>query len=306
MTTGQNIQFEAFCVCVACGGKLQQEADHLTCTSCHTGFSVRNGLAVLLLDPIDQTQRRYRANYDRIAKDDLESPLEQLRSARHRSFIGFIGSLRGQRVLDVGSSNALYLRRLDAEIKVALDIAIEYLDNIPSDSGIVKVCADAEQLPFAAGFFDVVLVSDVLEHLLHPEHFVHRLRTICTHETRVLVHVPWEESLESYQADGYEFSHIRSFSDYNFAELWRDFYPKRSRETIPSLEEPLLFKVQGLIPHAIFRRLTRRYFFDAGAAEQDLAWRRKRMAALPRGEWWLLRFYRPMYKMFELRLRPER
>ena len=288
------------CTCARCFSALEGGPDVLRCTSCGTEFPVVAGV-LQLLPEYDEERQRYLANYDEIARADLERPFEHDRDQRHDVFTDFIGDTRGCRVLDVGSSSGGYLLRLHGRLRVATDIAQPFLEAVPSAAGLLRVRADAENLPFRPGAFDVVIVSDVLEHLLHPEHFVDRLRQIVTPRTRVIAHVPWKEDLTAYADSEYEFTHLRTFSDYTFARLWHQFRIVRERSTHPRLEEPIIFQLRRFLPRTLANLLSWAYFHGGlSAREYDLraAW----IAQLPRRERRLLFFYPPRFKMFELRL----
>jgi SAM-dependent methyltransferase len=295
------VDYTDICVCPTCYGPLTDAgSDGLACETCRMSFELRNGVLVLLPPYDDERQLRYVSSYNDVARDDLITPFEYDRAKRHQTLLDFIGDVRGKRVLDIGSSDAAYLRRLDASSKVALDIALPFLEAIPAETGVIRVCGDAETLPFRSGAFDVIVVSDVLEHLLQPEHLVARLRKVATHGTRVIVHIPWREDIAKYSQSPYEFTHLRSFDDYSFALLWRGFGTRRERGTHPSLEEPVVFHLRRFLPLRIYDNLVRYYFTRLGGREYQ--WRAKWIANLPRHERLLLLVYPPKFKMFELRL----
>jgi uncharacterized protein YbaR (Trm112 family) len=289
------------CVCPVCNGRLADDGG-LRCTQCDRRFDVVDGIPILL-DPADDDARRraYRESYERLARDDLDTPLESDRSNRHAILRRFIGDVGGQRVLDIGSSNALFLRTLAADVKVAVDVALPYLRAIPAEADVLRVCADAEALPFSHGAFDVIVISDVLEHLLEPERLVQRVVAICGSQTRVFVHVPWEEDVRSYESSGYEFTHLRSFDAYTFARLWFGFDVRRERGTHPSLEQPVVFKLRKVLPLRLYNRLVRSYF-STDLGQREYHRRARWIAELPRRERRLLLLYPPKFKMFELRL----
>jgi SAM-dependent methyltransferase len=250
----------------------------------------------------DSTGERYLANYEAMATDDLAKPFEGNRPARHEKLIGFIGSVAGKRVLDIGSSDATYLRQMDAGLKVALDIAFEYLVKIPEDSGVVAVCGDAEHLPIKAGAFDVVIISDVLEHVLHPERVIEHIARICVRHPRLIEHVPWEEDLSKYSDSSYEFTHLRSFNAFSFQWLFREFYEHRSRGTYPLLTSPLPYRLYGVLPRPLYNWMIWTFFRNRSPLG-EYAYKRydASITELPRREVWLLLFYRPIFRMFELR-----
>jgi SAM-dependent methyltransferase len=215
--------------------------------------------------------------------------------------LDFLGDVRNKKVLDIGSSNAVYLRQLDAEFRVAFDLVHAYLKVIPDISGLARVCGDAEELPFKAGFFDVIIVSDILEHLLKPDRLIQSLTRVCRPDTRIIVHVPWEEDISHYRDSKYEFAHLRSFDSYTFAELWRDYYIRRTRATYPSLEEPIVFKLADRIPRTLYNFCLFVYYHRE-LAYREYRWRERWIAELPKRERWLLWFYRPKFRIFELRV----
>jgi hypothetical protein len=146
----------------------------------------------------------------------------------------------------------------------------------------------------------VIVISDMLEHLLKPEELIGHLSRECGPDTRIIVHVPWEEDISHYRESKYEFAHLRSFSAYSFAQLWHDFYIRRMRATYPSLEEPVVFQLQGKIPRVLYNALVYFYYYR-GLAAREYQWRSQWISELPKRERWLLMLYRPKFKMFELK-----
>lgn len=295
--------YASFCVCTRCFDRLGQDGDdRLTCRACAASYEIRNGILMLLPEYADDDRRlRYLANYQRVAQDDLVQPFEHDREGRHAVLLDFIGDVRGRRVLDIGSSDAGYLRALEgAELEVAFDLAYPFLEAIPASAGIVAVCGDAEELPFEPGSFDVIVLSDVLEHVLDPVRLILRIRQIATTRTRIIVHVPWEEDIRRYESSEYEFSHLRSFDDYSFGLLWREFQIVRERSTHPALEQPIVFQLRRFLPLRLYNLLTYSYFHGS-LGNREYEWRARWIAALPKHERLLLRFYRPNFKLFELR-----
>ena len=302
-------QFSDYCICPICRGDLAQQNDNLTCVACQHRYPIENGIPVLLPDYEDNLQERYQENYENIAQtfiDTNKSHTDNV-TGRHETLLNFVGSKHdNQRVLDIGSSHALYLDKIQADFKVALDIAVTYLRLIPHSTNIVPVQGDAEKLPFKKGFFDIIIIADILEHVLDPEKLVEHVKSICHENTRVFVHIPWQEDLTPYLSTSYEFSHLRSFDTFYFTHLWRDFSILRWKDTFPAIaKSPIIFTLEGKLPRFIYNALVWAYYYLPNVASRDDAWRQRQYAKLPAGEWWLLWFYRPVFRMFELRPRAD-
>lgn len=294
--------YTEFCICPACRGSLTASASSLQCATCSVRYDIRDGIPIFLPTYGDAERSRYLCCYQGLAQDDLAVPLEGRREARHSVLLDFVGDVRGKRVLDIGSSNGIYLRQLDAAFKVAFDLAWPFLAAIPKSEGMAPVCGDAETLPFKPGFFDVIIISDILEHLLKPERLVEHLRTVCTDDTRLIVHVPWREDISHYKQSKYEFAHLRSFGPYTFAQLWTDgFCIVKSKPTYPSLEEPILFHLEERVPTWLYSLLVRLYYHSAYLSQYEAQRRSVWIHEIPKRERWLLRWYPAKFKMFELR-----
>jgi SAM-dependent methyltransferase len=293
-------------VCPKCRSDLEEEKQALICSNsaCQSIYPIEDGIALLLPD-YNEEQVHYQKNYEAMAKKFLETNKykDDNVAYRHGELLRFIGRGKKGRVLDIGSSHGLYLNKIDAEFRVAVDISLSYLRLLSKSTDIVPIQADAEYLPFKPHFFDVIITADLLEHLLKPENMVSTLARICDRSTRVYVHVPWEEDLEPYVNSEWEFSHLRSFNAYKFGSLWASFYIKRCKGTYPNLTIPFIFTLDGKVPRLIYNKLVERYFFKTNVSKADLDWRMKKLKELRKREWWLLWFYKPVFKMFEMRLR---
>lgn len=300
-----NNNFELFCVCPECRSELVQREANLICTACSARFEIKENIAVLLPSYKEDSdlRERYLKNYDQIADDDLRQPVVENRAeVLHAKLKYFIGDLSGKTVLDIGSAYGSYLTEIRAKYKVGVDIALPYLKTISLEPNTLLVCGDAEFLPVKLSLFDVVIISDVLEHLLEPEKLVSLLVNECRKDVRIIVHIPWEETLDKYKDVKYEFVHLRSFNTYNFRLLFKRFYVAREACSLPILDIPLIFALERYLPRFIFNGLL--YLTFKGKMDWFERKRDVWINELPKREKWLLLFYKPVVKMFDLRKYP--
>lgn len=299
--------FADFCCCPQCRSDLRQIGNSLNCVGCDCTYPIESDIAVLMPDYAeDETARRYHDNYEKLADNFLRTNkyAADRVAYRHGRLLKFIGRRKRGRVLDIGSSHGRYLGEVDAAFKVAFDIARTYLDVMEPAPNMLRVQGDAEFLPFKAGFFDTIILADILEHIRNVEKVAELIHQLSDDQTTIIVHIPWEENLEQYVNGPWEFSHLRSFNAYTHSVLWHKFSVRRAKVTYPDLRYPPIFQLEGILPKYVYNWLVRRYFYKPGVTERDNVWRQRRLQALPHGEWWLLRLYKPVFKMYEMRRHP--
>lgn len=163
--------------------------------------------------------RAYMDLYAQIAQDDLASPIQgnQLLDMEAEHLLAAIGDVRGLAVCDVGVGQGRMFERLRSEaprLLVGVDLAPAYLRRLASDGADVRlVLANAENLPFREEL-DLVVASDVLEHVLNPADFLGSAAESLKPGGRLIVKVPYRENLSQYRRSSgcpYPMVHLRSF-----------------------------------------------------------------------------------------------
>jgi 2-polyprenyl-3-methyl-5-hydroxy-6-metoxy-1,4-benzoquinol methylase len=95
-------------------------------------------------------------------------------------------------IVDVGCGDGVllwHLRNAGAS-RVGADLSFTRLHRSQSRSHALLVQAEATQLPFQDSTFDLVICTDVLEHLSSMEKAISELSRICTAEGHILISVP--------------------------------------------------------------------------------------------------------------------
>ncbi|WP_298207426.1 class I SAM-dependent methyltransferase [Ferrimicrobium sp.] len=132
-----------------------------------------------------------------------------------------LGDVGGAKVLDLGAGSGRHLRALDARGAwvVAGDLQLEVHE---ASGGVVQL--DAHHLPFRTASFDLVVISEVLEHVPEPVQVLRECARIVGRGGRVVLSVPrwgpevmnWLVSLEYHSVPG---GHIHIFTRHELRAL---------------------------------------------------------------------------------------
>jgi SAM-dependent methyltransferase len=206
-------------VCPDCSNQLPA-LDVEGCQHCGRRFAREDGVPELLAtaDMDEPILRAYRDHYEQIAADDLTEAiqLEDHMAVEADRLLDAVGDVRGLNVCDVGVGKGMLLERLAAagpRSLVGVDLARPYLRRLGDRDGVQLVLADAERLPFREEF-DVIVSSDVLEHVLNAGDFLVSVRGALRPGGRFVVRVPHQDRLTAYASQTgyrYRFVHLRSF-----------------------------------------------------------------------------------------------
>ncbi len=182
--------------CKRCGSSLVQEPDRYLCKNCLQAYPVRDGIVLMeekdegtdlrignhLLNLFElKNERKYYGSY---IQSDVEYAA-RLHSVNFPNFHAEVVSpyLSDSALLDLGCGQLPYIDSFpEAGIKVffGLDLSLESLmiarRNFKGKFPLILVKHGIEDIPFEDASFDVVISSEVLEHLDNPKNY---LREIC-------------------------------------------------------------------------------------------------------------------------------
>jgi len=169
--------------------------------------------------------QKYLKNYETIARDDLHNDIMPVyyKEAQTHKLISYCNRLNNKKILDVGAGKGLLLKKIVHNNKIAVDISIEYLRLLREDN-IKVIMANAEDLPFI-NEFDIIFLSDILEHVFDPVKVLGGVHRALKIGGRVVIRVPFKEDLTQYKvSEGckYEFVHLRSFTETYLFDLLRN------------------------------------------------------------------------------------
>lgn len=181
--------------------------------------------------PVFSRRDDYTDNYERIATDHLA----EMTRTGHNPFIDektwqesereTIRLLRqhvqpGQRLLDVGVGLARVVAHFPELDRYGIDISLDYLRHA-RERGVNVAYARVEDMPYEPQTFELVLATDILEHVLDLNQALGRMLEVLRPGGLLVIRTPYRESLARYaQPDyPYRFVHLRAFDEYSLELL---------------------------------------------------------------------------------------
>ncbi len=130
-----------------------------------------------------------------------------------------------KKILDVGVGLGRLLANFPGLDRYGVDISMHYL-RIAKEKGI-KVClARIEEMPYHDNFFDIVVCTDVLEHVIDLNYCVNKI--LCTLKAGgiLVIRTPYKEPLEHYLAPEYPYqlAHLRNFDEFGLRLLFEKIF----------------------------------------------------------------------------------
>lgn len=133
---------------------------------------------------------------------------------RQRALLSALDSLKFTSVLDVGCAEGYFMKvvrdRFGASVW-GVDISTATLAKAHDLYGFPVAAGEATRLPFADGSFDLVLSTEVIEHVLDPDLMIAEMRRVS--RGTVLVTTPVSQSADEHEPDYelHEEGHINNF-----------------------------------------------------------------------------------------------
>jgi ubiquinone/menaquinone biosynthesis C-methylase UbiE len=129
------------------------------------------------------------------------------------------------RVLDVGCGMGRLLAKLPEYERYGMDISSAYLQ-YAARSGAEVCLSKVEEMPYNDGFFDTVVCTDVLEHVVDPHVAITQLFRVLKVGGHLVIRVPFREDLELYLRPDYPYhmAHLRNFDEFSLRLLFEKVF----------------------------------------------------------------------------------
>jgi SAM-dependent methyltransferase len=175
--------------------------------------------------PVFSEQDDYTANYERIAGDHLASLREKgtnpfipedlwIQTEDSTELLITKYARPGNVILDVGVGTGRLLSRFPDLHRFGLDISFGYLEQARSQG--IDVCyARIEDMPYRDNVFDVVVCTDVLEHVLDLDLCCRKILRVLKPDGVLIARAPFKEDLSWYASADcqYRYVHLRNFDE---------------------------------------------------------------------------------------------
>ena len=222
--------------------------------------------------PVFSRLDEYIQNYEKIAKDHLASVTDTVDNpfiekeiwvALERSTAKLIKhySKPNDKILDVGVGTGRLLQSFEQLRRYGLDISLEYLQEA-SKKGIDVCFSRIEDVPYHPDYFDLVVCTDVLEHVLDLNRAVSQILKVLKTDGILIVRVPYKEDLKVYlDFTEYKYVHLRNFDEYSIRLLFEKVFGCDFIDISPGCLMPLgtyfKYKVPFFRISSLFKLLVR-------------------------------------------------
>ena len=133
------------------------------------------------------------------------------------------------KLLDVGVGLGRLLEKLCSDHKnidaYGMDISMSYLQ-VAKSKGIDVCYSKIEDMPYCDEYFDVILCTDVLEHVIDLNFCVKKIMSVLKKGGLLIIRVPHREDLSPYLDPNYpyELAHVRNFDRSNLEALFTKIF----------------------------------------------------------------------------------
>jgi len=189
---------------------------------------VKHGIPIFC----DEEGDEYIENYDNISRDhisaissEVENPFidkdvwEEIEKNTVDELIANVK--KADKVLDIGVGTGRLLKHISQVEKYGIDISFNYLERLIETD--IDVCmGNIEDLPYLDDFFDVIVCSDVLEHVIDLKVAISEISRVLKKDGVFILRVPYKEDLAQYLSaeSPYNYVHIRNFDEYELEILF--------------------------------------------------------------------------------------
>lgn len=266
--------------CPVCRGGVEEaeSGSLLVCQSCGESFGSSGGVPEMFrqADLHDEEFQKYREAYEEHAKEDLFSvPSDATQWSCMKMLARYMGECGKSLILDVGSADAKLGDVISGQV-VCLDISLTYL-KAAKEKGMAAVAGKAENMPFKR-VFDIVVLSNILEHVPDPESVIEQVEHVLKPEGLLYIVVPYKEDLFWQEGENFLDPHLTRFDFARIKALLGNFRITRKKLILFTDSRPA-YSVKSFLRRSLnpdmFRRVheAKEVFGKPGEIKKFSEWR---------------------------------
>jgi 2-polyprenyl-3-methyl-5-hydroxy-6-metoxy-1,4-benzoquinol methylase len=232
-------------------------------------------IAEVLGIPVFSTNNDYVDNYEEISQTHLDA----LKETGHNPFMDTKSweelefstkeliekyQVKKGKILDVGVGLGRLLSSTNIDMeKFGMDISLPYLKQA-SKLNIECCMSMIEDMPYKKELFDVVVSTDVLEHVLDINLAVKNIFSVLKKGGIFILRVPYKEDLQAYLTEDcpYKYVHLRNFDEHTLICLFEKIFDFKVIEwqTVGFVEAEQYLKVKPFPYNKYLGKITRWYY----------------------------------------------
>jgi ubiquinone/menaquinone biosynthesis C-methylase UbiE len=140
-------------------------------------------------------------------------------AARYHQVINLIPQNPQQKILDIGCGDGVLLSLISNGSLYGVDLDQTSLDFASTKVKAKLIQAPATKLPFKDNFFDIVLATEIIEHLTQPEKLIQEAKRVLKAGGRIILTTPVQQPGKLTDQ-----LHVREFSSVELKELLQPYF----------------------------------------------------------------------------------
>ena len=161
----------------------------------------------------------YITNYEIICEDDLKSP--KTPTIVKEILFDLIDERANGVICDLGCGDGYIIQNIESNTKIAVDIALPYLENLSPD--ILRIYGSVDNVPLEKHSIDTIICTDVIEHVLDVKSLAMEIDRLLAQGGSICMAFPYKQDLRVYDSPEfkalckqYKYVHFRHPFSYYF------------------------------------------------------------------------------------------